>query len=85
MLTTIIPGKTPCLACIYPKVPETVRTIPVLGIIPAVIGNLQAMEAIKLIADIGTPLASKLLLFNGTANEFLFYEIKRRENCEVCG
>jgi len=83
MITTIIPGKTPCLACIYPEETQWGGGLGVLGVVPALIANLQALEAIKLI--IGSPsLAGKLLSFNGDDMKFQVYEIRRNESCHIC-
>lgn len=81
MTTTIIPGKTPCLACIYPEGP---RGLGVLGVAPALIANIQVLEAIKIIMGHAPSLAGKLLSFNGNELKFRFYDINRNENCEVC-
>jgi molybdopterin/thiamine biosynthesis adenylyltransferase len=81
MLTTIIPGKTPCLACFYP---EGAGGLGVLGVTPAIIANLQALEAIKLLIGHSPTLAGKLLLFNGDDMKFQVYAIKRNESCPVC-
>lgn len=81
MLTTIIPGKTPCLACFHP---EGAGGLGVLGVTPAIIANLQALEAIKLLIGHSPALAGKLLLFNGDDLKFQVYDIKRNESCPVC-
>ncbi len=81
MITTIIPGKTPCLACFSP---EGVGGLGVLGVTPAIIANLQALEAIKLLIGHSPSLAGKLLLFNGDDMKFQLLEIKRNESCPVC-
>ena len=81
MLTTIIPGKTPCLACFHP---EGAGGLGVLGVTPAIIANLQALEAIKLLIGHSPALAGKLLLFNGDDMKFQVYDIKRNESCPVC-
>jgi molybdopterin/thiamine biosynthesis adenylyltransferase len=81
MITTIIPGKTPCLACLRP---EGVEGLGVLGVTPAIIANLQALEAIKLLTGHSPSLAGKLLLFNGDDIKFRVHEIMRNENCPVC-
>jgi adenylyltransferase/sulfurtransferase len=81
MLTTIIPGKTPCLACFHP---EGAGGLGVLGVTPAIIANLQALEAIKLLISHSPALAGKLLLFNGDYMKFQVYAIKRNESCPVC-
>ena len=81
MLTTIIPGQTPCLACFRP---EGVGGLGVLGVTPAIIANLQALEALKLLIGRRPALAGKLLLFNGDDVKFQVYDIKRNEGCPVC-
>ena len=81
MVTTIIPGKTPCLACLSP---EGVGGLGVLGVTPAVIASLQALEAIKLLIGRSPALAGKLLLFNGDDMKFQLLEIRRNESCPVC-
>jgi len=81
MLTTIIPGQTPCLACFHP---EGAGGLGVLGVTPAIIANLQALEAIKLLIGHSPALAGKLLLFNGDDMKFQVHEIRRNESCPVC-
>jgi molybdopterin/thiamine biosynthesis adenylyltransferase len=81
MVTTIIPGKTPCLACLRP---EGVGGLGVLGVTPAIIASLQALEAIKLLIGQSPALAGKLLLFNGDNMKFQLLEIRRNESCPVC-
>ena len=81
MITTIIPGRTPCLACLCP---EGIGGLGVLGVTPALIANLQALEAIKLLIGHSPALAGKLLLFNGDDIKFQVYDVKRNESCPVC-
>jgi len=81
MVTTIIPGETPCLACFHPEGP---RGLGVLGITPALIANLQALETIKLLIGKSPSLAGKLLLFNGNDLKFRVYDIEKNERCKVC-
>jgi molybdopterin/thiamine biosynthesis adenylyltransferase len=81
MVTTIIPGKTPCLACLSP---EGVGGLGVLGVTPAIIANLQALEAIKLLIGRSPSLAGRLLLFNGDDMKFQLLEVRRNEGCPVC-
>ena len=81
MVTTIIPGETPCLACFSP---QGVGGLGVLGVTPAIIANLQALEAIKLLIGHSPSLAGKLLSFNGDDMKFQVYEIRRNESCPVC-
>ena len=84
-ITTIIPGKTPCLACIFPQNPGESGSIPVFGVTPALVAILQVMEAIKLLAGFGDLLAGKMLYFDGETMEFTFVDLIRRPNCSVCG
>lgn len=84
-MTTIIPGKTACLACIFPQVPKTEKGIPVFGVTPALVGSLQAMEAIKLLTGIGNLLTNKMLYFRGETMEFSLVNLTRRPDCKVCG
>ena len=81
MITTVIPGQTPCLACLSP---EGAGGLGVLGITPAVIASLQALEAIKLLIGHSPSLAGKLLLFNGDDIKFQVHEIRRNQSCPVC-
>lgn len=84
MITTIIPGKTPCLACVYPERSQGREGLGVLGLIPALIANLQSLECIKLIIGHNPSLAGKLLMLNGDDMKFRVYEIKKNESCMVC-
>jgi molybdopterin/thiamine biosynthesis adenylyltransferase len=81
MITTIVPGKTPCLACLSP---EGIGGLGVLGVTPALIASLQVLEAIKILRGLSPSLAGKLLLFNGDDMKFQLLEVKRNESCPVC-
>lgn len=80
--TTIIPGKTPCLRCLYQGVLP--GKIPVVGVAPAVIGCIQATEVIKYIVGIGDLLANRLLIYDGLSLRFSEVKLKRDPNCEEC-
>jgi molybdopterin/thiamine biosynthesis adenylyltransferase len=85
-LTTFVPGRTPCLACLYPREPATwKRRFPVFGATAGVVGSLAAVEAIKVLAGLGEPLLGKLLLCDLRDMSFRRAEIKRRPDCPVCG
>ena len=84
LITTILPGKTACLACFYPEGSPGREGLGVLGVIPAVVGNIQALEAIKLLIGQGPALAGKLLRFNGNDMKFRMDEVRRNESCKVC-
>lgn len=84
-ITTIIPGKTPCLACIYSTAPVFDETVPVFGVTPALMASLQVIEAIKLIAGFGETLEGKMLYFNGESMEFASEDLVKNPDCRVCG
>lgn len=85
-LTVVIPGKTPCLACRFPEQPEAwKRQFPVFGAVAGMVGCMGAMEALKLIAGIGTPLAGELLCCDLRAMTFRKLKLKRNPKCAVCG
>lgn len=84
-VTTIIPGVTPCLACLFPENPPLwKRQFPVISPVSGVLGSLAAMEAIKVLTGIGQPLAGKLLLVDLAAMDFQTVTIARRPTCAVC-
>jgi molybdopterin/thiamine biosynthesis adenylyltransferase len=85
-VTTIVPGKTPCLACLYPsEPPHWKREFPVFGAVAGVVGSLGATEAIKLLAGLGEPLLGKMLLCDLSDMTFQNLAIQRRTDCSVCG
>lgn len=84
-ITTIVPGKTPCLACIFPGVPKKPKEIPIFGVTPALIATLQVMETIKLLAGFGDLLAGTMLYVHGDRVEFTFIKLTRKPDCSVCG
>lgn len=83
-ITTILPGKTPCLMCLYRRVPKP-SVSPVIGVAPAVIGGIQATEVIKYIVGIGNLLTNRLLIYDGLLLEFMEIQLKKHPDCEVCG
>ncbi|MET0280651.1 MAG: molybdopterin-synthase adenylyltransferase MoeB [Steroidobacteraceae bacterium] len=86
---TYVPGRSPCYRCLYPDSPEDLipscATAGVLGVLPGVMGSLQATEAIKLLLDIGEPLAGRLLIYDALALRFDEFRFTRRHDCAVCG
>jgi molybdopterin-synthase adenylyltransferase len=84
-VTTIVPGRTPCLRCIFPEIPHREGTFPVFGVTPALIAILQVTEAIKLLAGFGSLLTGKMLYFNGETMHFAFRNLAKNQNCSVCG
>jgi sulfur-carrier protein adenylyltransferase/sulfurtransferase len=80
----------PCYRCLYrePPPPELVPSCAeggVVGVVPGVIGSLQALEAIKLVTGIGTPLIGRLLLFDGMRLQFREIALTKDPECAVCG
>jgi molybdopterin/thiamine biosynthesis adenylyltransferase len=57
----------------------------VLGVLPGIIGSMQALEAIKLILGIGDPMIGRLLIFDGLAMDISTVTIKRNPACPLCG
>jgi len=85
-ITTIIPGKTPCLACIYPAAPEKkLKPLPIFGVTPALIAILQVTEAIKLLAGFGNLLTNRMLYINGEGMEFIIADLTKKPECNICG
>jgi len=84
-LTTIIPGKTPCLYCIFGARRDIERAIPVASVTPGVAGVLEAAEALKILLKLGKPMLGRLLLINLLDMDFETVEVKRNPLCPVCG
>lgn len=85
-LTTIIPGATACLSCLYPEKPTYwKRQFPVFGAVSGIVGCMAAMEAIKLISGIGKVLKNKMLIYDLSDMTFTMNEINKDPNCHICG
>lgn len=82
--TTIIPGKTACLRCIFPKVPPPI-SFPIIGVTPGVIGCIQATEVIKYALRMGNSLANRLLMWDGLNAKIDEVALERNPRCEDCG
>lgn len=82
--------KGPCYRCLYPEPPPP-QLVPscaeggVLGVLPGVIGTIQATEAIKLIAGVGEPLIGRLLLFDALNMAFRELRLRKDSRCVICG
>ncbi|HNQ74494.1 MAG TPA: HesA/MoeB/ThiF family protein [Verrucomicrobiota bacterium] len=84
-LTTILPGQTPCLACLYPEPPpDWKRQFPVFGAVAGMVGCLAAMEAIKQLSGLGETLTGKLLTCDLRTMNFRKVNTRRRRDCRVC-
>jgi molybdopterin/thiamine biosynthesis adenylyltransferase len=85
-LTTFVPGRSPCLACLYPEEPpHWRREFPVFGAVAGVAGSLAAVEALKLITGTGDVLAGRLLCLDLRTMESRRIPIARDPDCAVCG
>lgn len=83
-------GEGPCYRCLYPQ-PPAPGTVPscaeggVLGILPGIVGTIQATEAIKIILQIGDSLSGRLLLIDAAEMRFREMRVRRNVDCPVCG
>jgi adenylyltransferase/sulfurtransferase len=82
--TTILPGKTGCLQCLFPH-PPSKETFPVVGITPGFIGMVQATEVVKYLVGAGELLANRLILWNGEQMVMEEIAFERNPSCEICG
>lgn len=87
-LSVFAPPETPCLECVFPNVDDsnllTCDVRGVLGATPGIIGTMQAMETIKVLAGIGSPLKSRLLICDFSDMTFTAIDVYKRENCPAC-
>jgi len=85
-LTTVQPGRTACLSCLYPESPPNwKREFPVFSAVASTVGSLAAMEVIKVVAGIGKPLAGRLLTLDLRDMRFATVPVARDTQCSVCG
>ena len=88
--SVVHPPAGPCYRCLYPEPPPP-GEVPscaeggVLGILPGLIGCIQATEAVKLIIGQGEPLIGRLLLYDALAMRFQEFKVRRNPRCPMCG
>jgi molybdopterin/thiamine biosynthesis adenylyltransferase len=88
---TVFPaGGRPCYRCLYPQPPPpdmapSCQEAGVLGVLPGVVGVLQAVEAIKLIVGVGSTLAGRLLMYDALSTRFREMKLRRDPHCPTCG
>lgn len=86
---TYLPGRGPCYRCLFPDAAEGVvgscAEAGVLGVLPGVLGAIQATEAIKIVTGVGEPLVGRLLTYDALEMRFLELPFTRRSDCAVCG
>jgi molybdopterin/thiamine biosynthesis adenylyltransferase/rhodanese-related sulfurtransferase len=88
-VTVYDPYHGPCYRCQFPEPPPpelapSCAEAGVLGVLPGVIGTLQATEAIKIALDLGEPLVGRLLTYDGLTQEFITLNLRRNPDCVAC-
>ncbi|MBI5049616.1 MAG: molybdopterin-synthase adenylyltransferase MoeB [Nitrospirae bacterium] len=89
-VTTILPGDGPCYRCLFESPPPpglvpSCQEAGVLGVLPGVIGALQATEVLKLILGKGKPLKGELLIYDALRTNFRKVKIPKNPDCPICG
>lgn len=89
--TVFLPGDSaPCYRCLFPEPPPP-GVVPscaeggVFGVLPGIVGSIQATEAIKLLTGLGDTLAGRLLIFDALRMDFTEVRVRRDASCPVCG
>jgi adenylyltransferase/sulfurtransferase len=89
-MSTFIPYKGPCFRCLFAE-PTPAELAPscddagVLGVLPGVVGLVQATEAIKVLLNLGEPLVGRLLVYDALSMTFRTLKMRRRPDCATCG
>lgn len=88
-LTTFLPTEGPCYRCLYPDPPPpgmapSCQEAGVLGVLPGIIGTLQANEALKLILGVGQSLSGRLLVFDALGTKWRTLKLRKDPECRVC-
>jgi len=89
-VTTFVPHDGPCYRCLYPQPPPpelapSCQEAGVLGVLPGVVGVLQAVETLKLLLGIGESLKGRLLMYDALSTKFRTLKLQRDATCPVCG
>jgi molybdopterin/thiamine biosynthesis adenylyltransferase/rhodanese-related sulfurtransferase len=88
--SVFLPYDGPCYRCLFPAPPPpelapSCAEAGVLGVLPGIIGSIQAAETIKILLGIGQPLAGRLLLYDALDQEFREVQLRRNPDCPACG
>jgi len=88
--TVFAPYEGPCYRCMIPEPPPaemapSCAEAGVLGVLPGIVGSIQAMEAIKLLLDLGDPLVGRLLAYDALEESFRTFKVHRDPACPACG
>jgi len=89
-VTVFKPYEGPCYRCLLPEPPPpelapSCAEAGVLGVLPGIIGSIQALEAIKLVLDLGDPLVGRLLAYDALEESFRTFKVRRDPTCPACG
>lgn len=85
-VVVILPGKSACLACLYPELPpQWKRVFPVLGAVSALAANIGVLEGIKLVTGLGQVNVGQMIHFEASAMSLQKVVLKRDPGCRVCG
>jgi adenylyltransferase/sulfurtransferase len=89
-ITVFSPETGPCYRCLYPEPPPpgsvpSCQEAGVLGVLPGILGLIQALEAIKVILNIGSTLEGRLLIVDGLGTRFREVKLKKDPHCPLCG
>lgn len=83
-LIVVQPGRTACLACVYPEPPPFEELFPVIGAISSALGSLAALEAIKILSGSGNPLWGSLFTYDGYQGRATTVHLARNPDCPCC-
>ncbi len=88
--TVFAPHTGPCYRCLIPEPPPpelapSCAEAGVLGVLPGIVGSIQAMEAIKVILGLGEPLVGRLLAYDALEESFRSFKVNRDPDCPACG
>jgi molybdopterin/thiamine biosynthesis adenylyltransferase/rhodanese-related sulfurtransferase len=89
-VTVFDPYNGPCYRCLLPEPPPpelapSCAEAGVLGVLPGIVGSIQALEAIKLLLDLGDPLRGRLLAYDALEQSFRTFKVRRDPKCPACG
>jgi len=84
------PGRGPCYRCLFPEPPPpgaapSCQEAGVLGVLPGLVGCVQALETIKILLDVGRPLIGRMVYFDTLSMELRIHKLRRDPSCPVCG
>jgi molybdopterin/thiamine biosynthesis adenylyltransferase/rhodanese-related sulfurtransferase len=89
-VTVFDPYNGPCYRCLLPEPPPpelapSCAEAGVLGVLPGIVGSIQALEAMKVILDLGEPLRGRLLAYDALEESFRTFKVRRDPKCPACG